>query len=54
MARIKTLEEELKDNPELKEEDVKALREWVKTQPHLPNIDVSKYLQVINHHLRTP
>ncbi|XP_053994005.1 uncharacterized protein LOC128884565 [Hylaeus volcanicus] len=40
MAPIKpiTYEEELKKNPELKEEDMQVLRDWYKKQPHLPKI----------------
>lgn len=33
-----TVEEEFKKNPELKESDLEALREWCKKQPHLPKI----------------
>lgn len=33
-----TLEEEFKKNPELKDEDLNALKEWVAKQPHLPPI----------------
>ncbi|XP_076289828.1 uncharacterized protein LOC143213657 [Lasioglossum baleicum] len=33
-----TYEEELKRNPELKEEEIQVLREWLKKQPHLPKV----------------
>ena len=32
------LEEELKRNPELKEDDIRALKDWCSKQPHLPQI----------------
>ncbi|KAF3429436.1 hypothetical protein E2986_11419 [Frieseomelitta varia] len=31
-----TYEEELKKNPDLKEDDMQMLRDWYKKQPHLP------------------
>lgn len=37
-AKMITVEEEFKKNPELKESDLQALREWCKKQPHLPKI----------------
>lgn len=37
-----TLEEELKKNPELKESDIKYLKEWCTKQPHLPKISDSE------------
>lgn len=33
-----TFEEELKNNPELKESDIQMLREWNDKQPYLPKI----------------
>ncbi|XP_076181269.1 alpha-tocopherol transfer protein-like [Ptiloglossa arizonensis] len=40
MAQIKpvTYEEELKKNPDLKEEEIQSLKEWYKKQPHLPKM----------------
>lgn len=40
MSLIKgvSFEEELRKNPELKESDIEILREWLKKQPHLPQI----------------
>lgn len=35
--------DELKKNPELNEEDLNYLREWISKQPHLP-IVTGKYL----------
>lgn len=31
-----TADEEYSKNPDLKKEDIQALRSWMKTQPHLP------------------
>ncbi|XP_071639835.1 alpha-tocopherol transfer protein-like [Temnothorax longispinosus] len=44
MASIKlvSFEEELKNNPELKEADIQMLKEWCKKQPHLPKISDSE------------
>jgi len=42
MVREQTIEDELIKVPELRVEDITALREWAKLQPHLPNIDDSK------------
>lgn len=33
-----TLEEEIRKNPQLREEDINALREWAQKQPHLPSV----------------
>lgn len=33
-----TLEDELKKNKELKEEDIQEVQKWMKKQPHLPTI----------------
>ncbi|XP_003399181.1 alpha-tocopherol transfer protein-like [Bombus affinis] len=35
-------EDELKNNPDLKEEDMQMLRDWYKKQPHLPKITDSE------------
>lgn len=35
-------EDELKNNPDLKEEDMQMLRDWYKKQPHLPQITDSE------------
>lgn len=35
-------EEELRKNPELKDSDIKMLKEWCKKQPHLPKITDSE------------
>lgn len=44
MAALKPIsyEEELKRNPELKEEEMQMLRDWYKKQPHLPKITDSE------------
>ncbi|XP_076670789.1 uncharacterized protein LOC143370057 [Andrena cerasifolii] len=44
MAAVKPIsyEEELKRNPELKEEEMQMLRDWYKKQPHLPKITDSE------------
>ena len=31
-----TIEEEYKKNPDISPDEIKKLREWLKTQPHLP------------------
>lgn len=33
-----SIAEEYKKNPELKQEDVDHIKEWISKQPHLPNI----------------
>ncbi|CAD6231628.1 GSCOCG00001506001-RA-CDS [Cotesia congregata] len=38
MIQRVSLEEELARDPELKKSDIKLLKEWCKTQPHLPKI----------------
>lgn len=38
VAKPVKFEDLLKENPELKEEDVQMLRDWYKKQPHLPPI----------------
>ena len=43
MARLRTIEEEREKCPELRIQDINALREWARLQPHLPSIDISKY-----------
>lgn len=35
-------EEEFKKNPELKEEDLNHLKEWLSKQPHLPAVNGNK------------
>lgn len=37
-----TVREELRKNPQLKQEDIEAMREWVESQPHLPPITGSR------------
>ncbi|XP_038217508.1 clavesin-2-like isoform X1 [Zerene cesonia] len=39
MPKVKqiSMEEEYKKNPDISPEDIRKLREWLKTQPHLPN-----------------
>lgn len=34
-----SVEEEMKRYPQLKSEDIKAIREWMATNPHLPEVD---------------
>lgn len=38
MIKMVPLEEEIKNNPELRIEDIKTLRDWYDQQPHLPKI----------------
>lgn len=35
---LMTIEEEFEKNPELKNEDLKELREWLSKQRYLPNV----------------
>ena len=44
MATLKMvpLDEEFRRNPELKEDDLQHLRDWLKKQPHLPRISDSE------------
>lgn len=44
MATVKfvPLEEEMKKNPELRESDIQALRQWCQKQPYLPQISDSE------------
>lgn len=37
-SKLVPLSEELKRNPELKVSDIQLLRDWLKKQPHLPEI----------------
>lgn len=39
MKRITIEEEYLKNPNDLKEDDVKQLQDWIKSQPHLPKIE---------------
>lgn len=39
--------EEFKKNPELKEEDLIHLKEWLSKQPHLPHV-TGMYFQITN------
>jgi len=39
--------DEFKKNPELNEEDLNHLREWISKQPHLP-IVTGKYLFIVS------
>ncbi|XP_072760133.1 alpha-tocopherol transfer protein-like [Anoplolepis gracilipes] len=36
-AQQKRMDKELPPDPEMREQDIKALREWLSKQPHLPN-----------------
>ncbi|XP_033216954.1 alpha-tocopherol transfer protein-like isoform X2 [Belonocnema kinseyi] len=58
MATIKyvPLEEELKRNPELRKEDIEALREWCEKQPHLPKMTDSELVIFLhsNYYLMEP
>ncbi|KAI5695673.1 hypothetical protein M8J75_001756 [Diaphorina citri] len=44
-----TADEEYKKNPDLKKEDIQALRQWMLTQPHLPQ-DVPEETLILIHH----
>lgn len=48
MIQMVPLEEEMKNNPELRMADIKALREWYDKQPHLPKI-TDKELAIFLH-----
>lgn len=37
LAQQKRMDEELPPDPEMREQDIKALREWLSKQPHLPD-----------------
>ena len=37
-VKLSTTEEEYKKNPGLKKEDIEELRQWLKTQPELPDV----------------
>jgi len=39
--------DEFKKNPELNEEDLNHLREWISKQPHLPTV-TGKYLFIVS------
>ena len=38
LPKIFSVEDALKKFPQLKENDIKTIEEWLKTQPHLPKI----------------
>lgn len=44
-----TADEEYSKNPDLKKEDIQALRSWMKTQPHLPQDAPDEVLILIHH-----
>lgn len=43
------VEDEFKKNPELKEEDLNHLKEWISKQPHLPHV-TGEYLTTNNYY----
>ncbi|XP_008548387.1 alpha-tocopherol transfer protein-like [Microplitis demolitor] len=42
LVKMVSVEEEMKRNPDLKESDLKMLKEWYEKQPHLPKISDSE------------
>lgn len=36
-AQQKQMDKELPPDPEMREQDIRTLREWLSKQPHLPN-----------------
>jgi len=42
MVKLATVEDELKKWPEFKVEYLHAIKDWMKCQPHLPQIDDGK------------
>lgn len=36
-AQQKQMDKELPPDPEMREQDIRVLREWLSKQPHLPN-----------------
>jgi len=51
----KRIDKEVSSDPEMRKQDVKALREWLSKQPHLPNhiglfaIDnITLYISIFN------
>ncbi|CAG4933745.1 unnamed protein product [Colias eurytheme] len=52
MPKVKqiSMEEEYKKNPDISPEDIRKLREWLKTQPHLPNEHISDLDLLLTYH----
>ena len=43
-SKVAVLEDQFKNHPELKREDLEKLCEWMRVQPHLPEISGSSNL----------